>query len=141
MARFLKEGNVKHSELTGQIHNAFYKVYNALGYGFMEKVYENAMLVELRRRGLKADSQRPITVYYEGISVGDYYADIVVENLIILELKSADKIHDNHLAQLVNYLRATDCEVGLLLNFGPEPETKRRILDNPLKPGNRPPAK
>lgn len=129
---------MKHSDLTGQIHNDFYKVYNALGYGFMEKVYENALLLELRRRGLKAENQQAITVYYEGTPVGNYYADIIVENKIVLELKSADGIHDNHLAQLVNYLRATDCEVGLLLNFGPEPQTKRRVLDNPLKPGHRP---
>ena len=129
---------MKHSALTGQIHNAFHKVYNALGYGFMEKVYENALLLELRSRGLKAENQQPITVYYEGIPVGNYFADIIVENKVVLELKSVEKIHDNHLAQLLNYLRATDCEVGHLLNFGPEPETKRRVLDNPLKPGSRP---
>ena len=127
---------MKYSALTGQIHNAFYKVYNALGYGFLESVYERALQLELRSRGLKAENQQPIVVYYEGAPVGKYYADLIVEDKIILELKSVEKIHDAHLSQLVNYLRATECEVGLVLNFGPEPETKRRILDNPLKPGN-----
>ena len=122
-----------HSELTGQIIKAFYNVYNELGYGFLEKVYERAMLVELNELGLKCVSQEQITVFYSDVEVGEYYADVLVENKVILELKSADGIREEHEAQLLNYLRATKIEVGLLLNFGKKPEHKRKLFENRLK--------
>jgi len=117
-------------ELTGKIIQAYYKVYNKLGYGFLEGVYENAMMIELRKMGLKATKQQAISVYYEEEVVGDFFADIVVQNVVILELKAVSKLIPIHEAQLLNYLKATDIEVGLLLNFGPKPEFKRRIFEN-----------
>ena len=107
---------------------AFYNVYNELGYGFLEKVYENAMMIELKKMGLDSEKQRPIKVYYDEILVGDYYADILVEDKVILELKAIENICPEHEVQLVNYLKATEIEVGLLLNFGPKPQQKRRVL-------------
>lgn len=122
-----------HEELSGKILNAFYAVYNRLGHGFLEKVYENALVIELRKRELRAQQQRRIDVYYEGYEVGEYYADILVSDLVILELKAADGIAPEHEAQLINYLKATDIELGLLLNFGPKPQFIRRILTNDKK--------
>lgn len=116
-----------HGELTQQIIACFYKVYNTLGYGFLERVYENAMRVELERQGLAVAAQVPIRVHYEGVVVGDYVADLCVENAVIVELKAASKLEKAHEAQLMNYLRATGMEVGLLLNFGPKAEFLRRI--------------
>ena len=124
---------MKHSALTGEIISAFYKVYNTLGFGFLEKVYESALLLELRKRGLRAENRQALIVFYEGTPVGKYYADIIVEDKVVIELKTAENIDEAHLAQLTNYLRATDCEVGLVLNFGPKPQHRRRIFDNPLK--------
>ena len=122
-----------HSEITGKILKAFFNVYNKLGYGFLEKVYENAMLIELRNLGMKAENQCPIKVYYGNELVGEYFADIVVNDLVIIELKAARKLIEAHEAQLINYLKATEIEVGLLLNFGKEPEHKRKIFTNDLK--------
>ena len=104
--------NFLHSETTDLILKAFYKVYNTLGYGFLEKVYENALLIELKKMGLNATKQVPIKVYYKDEMVGDYYADIIVED------------------QLINYLKATNIEVGLLLNFGKKPQFSRKIFTN-----------
>lgn len=126
----MKPENHKHSELTQKIIGVFYKVYNQLGYGFLEKVYENAMLIELRKAGLQAQKQIPIKVYYDQQIVGDYYADIIVNETIILELKAVQVIAPAHEAQLVNYLKATEIEVGLLLNFGLKPQIKRRVFFN-----------
>jgi len=123
----------KHAEVTGQILKAFYTVYNELGYGFLEKVYENAMAIELRKLGLSVVQQAPITVFYDGHIVGEYSADLLVEDKVIVELKAARAIADDHEAQLLNYLKATEYEVGLLLNFGPKPEQRRKIYDNELK--------
>ncbi len=120
--------NYKHSDITSTILKAFYNVYNELGYGFLEKVYENSMIIELQKLGLSCESQKPIKVYYNNKIVGDYYADIIVENKIIIELKAVEKIIKIHEVQLVNYLKATDIEVGLLLNFGSEPQHIRRVL-------------
>ena len=115
--------NYKHSDITGIIIKAFYNVYNKLGYGFLEKVYENALLVELREAGLNAFPQIPIEVYYKNIKVGNYFADILVNDKVILELKAGDGIIiEEHELQLVNYLRATEIEVGLLLFFGKKPQ-------------------
>ncbi len=123
-----------HSEVTEKIIKAFFKVYNVLGYGFLEKVYEKAMMIELRKMGLNAQRQVPITVYYEGENVGDYEADIIVVEKVILELKAAESISHRHEAQLLNYLKATELQIGLLLNFGGKPEVKRKIFMNENKP-------
>jgi GxxExxY protein len=123
----------KHSDLTEKIIGAFYAVYSALGYGFLENVYVKALLIELRSRGMEAKNEIAIKVYYAGQSVGEYFADLIVNDLIILEIKAAKSLADEHEAQLLNYLKATPYEVGLLLNFGPKPETKRRSFDNSRK--------
>ena len=122
--------NYKHSEITGLILKAFFKVYNTLGYGFLEKVYENAMLIELRKLGLKCSNQLPVEVFYDDQIVGDYTADILVEELVIVELKAIETLAPIHETILVNYLKGTELEVGLLLNFGPKPQYKRRVLTN-----------
>jgi GxxExxY protein len=123
----------KHSELTEQIIGAFYDVYSKLGYGFLEDIYGKALVIELKKRGLIPDTEQPIEVYYEGQLIGKYYADVVVDNLVIVELKSVKALVTEHEAQVLNYLKATPYEVGLLLNFGPKPETKRRSFDNDRK--------
>jgi len=120
--------NYKHSEITDQIINAFYTVYNQLAYGFLEKVYERAMMIELPKHGLLPERQKSIKVFYDGIEIGDYFADILVEDCVIIELKAVEKISPIHEVQLVNYLKATEIEVGLLLNFGPKPQIKRRVV-------------
>ena len=120
-------------DLTNRIICAFYNVYNILGSGFLEKVYENALAIELKKIGLSVTQQESIKVYYDGVQVGDYYADIVVNGLVILELKAAESLRSEHFAQLTNYLKATDKKVGLLLNFGKKPEFKRIVLGNESK--------
>ena len=126
---------LKHSETTGAIIKAFYSVYNELGSGFLEKVYENALAIELRSLGLAVEQQKPITVHYRDVLVGEYFADLVVSGCVIVELKIAETISRAHEAQLVNYLKATKYEVGLLLNFGKTAEYKRRIFDiRPTEP-------
>lgn len=122
-----------HEETTEKIIKAYYKVYNTLGHGFLEKVYENAMAIELRKMGFKVNKQKNIKVYYESEEVGDYFADLLIDDLIIVELKAAEGICENHEAQLTNYLKATMIELGLLLNFGKKPEFKRKIFHNHLK--------
>lgn len=125
--------NHKHSEITEKVIQAFYKVYNTLGYGFLEKVYENALLVELRKMGLKAEAQIPIKVFYEGEQVGSYFADIMVEDYVAIELKTSVELATENEAQLINYLKATEMEVGLLLNFGKKPQFKRKVYSNLYK--------
>ncbi len=125
--------NYKHSDLTGEIINRFYKVFNTLGYGFLEKVYEKALKYELEKAGFKVNCQVPINVFYESELVGEYFADLLVENQVIIELKAAETIGEKHEIQLVNYLKATEIEVGLLLNFGEKPEIKRKIFSNERK--------
>ena len=120
-------------ELSKQIIGAYYKVYNTLGYGFLEKVYERAMCIELRKCGLEFRSQEAIQAYYKDENVGDYFADIIIADSIIIELKAAEKLKDEHEFQLINYLKATDIEVGLLFNFGKKPEFKRKIFTNDRK--------
>ncbi|MCB9039642.1 MAG: GxxExxY protein [Lewinellaceae bacterium] len=122
-----------HSALSKEIIQSFYKVYNALGYGFLEKVYENAMMIEFRKRGLFAEQQKKIWVHYEEEVVGDYYADIIVENKVILELKASKELCEDHENQLLNYLKATDKELGFLLNYGKDPEFVRKIFSNQRK--------
>jgi GxxExxY protein len=123
----------KHSDLTERIIGAFYAVYSALGYGFLEKVYVKALMIELKNRGMNPRDELPIHVYYAGQLIGGYFADIVVNDLVILEIKAAKTIAAEHEAQLLNYLKATPYEVGLILNFGPKAETKRRSFDNSRK--------
>ncbi len=125
---------LKHEELTDKIIGGFYDVYNTLGPGFLEKVYENALYVELTKRGLTVEQQKPIKVYYDSHPVGDYYADLIVNNAVIIEIKAAEGISLAHEAQLYNYLKATEIEVGLLLNFGSSPEFRRKFLTNDRKP-------
>ena len=121
------------SDITEKIIKAFYNVYNSLGFGFLEKVYENSMKIELKKMGLKVESQKNIKVHYLGYEVGDYYADLVVNDLIIVELKAGDALCEEHEAQLINYLRATNIEVGLLFNFGKLAEFRRKIFMNENK--------
>ncbi len=125
--------NFKHHELTEQIIKIFYKVYNTLGYGFLEKLYESAMMIEFKMAGIPAVSQSSIKVHYHDELIGEYYADILVDEKVIVEIKAAKALAVEHEAQLLNYLKATDIEVGLLLNYGPKPEIKRRIFDNNRK--------
>jgi GxxExxY protein len=120
----------KHSELSEKVIEAFYRVYNVLGYGFLEKDYENALLIELEGMGIPVKPQCPIQVFYEGKVVGEYFADLIVKDSIIVEIKASRNLCPEHEAQLLNYLKATKIEVGLLLNFGPKPEIKRKAFDN-----------
>jgi GxxExxY protein len=127
------ELNFKHSDITELIIKAFYTVYNALGYGFLEKVYGNALVIELRKLGVKVIPETRIAVYYDGQSVGEYFADLLVADAVIVELKAVQRLLEEHEAQLLNYLKATPYEVGLLLNFGPKPEFRRKAFDNTRK--------
>jgi len=122
-----------YENISEQIIKGFYKVYNALGYGFLEKVYENALVVELETMGLEVRQQHPISVYYESRTVGEYFADLLVNDTIILELKVAEQLRAEHVAQLTNYLKATEKELGLLLNFGKDPEFKRVVFTKRFK--------
>jgi GxxExxY protein len=122
-----------YKNITDNVIKAFYKVYNDLGYGFLEKVYENALFLELTSVGLFVEKQKQIKVYYQGKEVGEYFADLVVEEVIIIELKAAEDLREEHEFQLINYLKATEAEVGLLLNFGREPEFKRKLFTNDKK--------
>jgi GxxExxY protein len=122
--------NYKHSDITEKIIKAFYKVYNTLGYGFLEKVYGNALFMELVDMGLTVEKQKQIKVYYEGKEVGEYFADLMVDECVIIELKAAESLCEEHEFQLINYLKATEIEVGILLNFGKKPEVKRKVFSN-----------
>ena len=123
----------KYKKLTEKIIKLFYRAYNKLGYGFLEKVYENAMMIELKKEGIPAVSQSAIKVSYDGEIIGKYFADILVDDKIIVEIKAARNLALEHEAQLLNYLKATSIEVGLLLNYGPKPEIKRKAFDNSRK--------
>jgi GxxExxY protein len=129
----MSESKLLHPEITKEVINAFYHVYNNLGFGFLEKVYENALSNTLKKRGLQVQQQFPIIVYFDSEIVGEYIADLVVNECIIIELKALEEIHPRHEAQLLNYLRATHMEVGLILNFGEQPTFKRKILTNNRK--------
>jgi GxxExxY protein len=125
--------NFQHTEITERIINCYYKVYNKLGYGFLEKVYEKSLSIELISSGLRILNQYPIKVFYNKVQVGEYYADILVNENIILEIKATSELIEVHEAQLLNYLKATNIEIGLLLNFGPKPEVKRKYYSNEKK--------
>jgi GxxExxY protein len=120
---------MKHKDLTAKIIECAYRVHNTLGFGFLESVYQNALLIELEKNGLQAKKEVPIKVFYGEKIVGDYVADIIVEDKVILELKSVKDLHPAHEAQLVNYLKATGLEVGLLINFAESVKVKRKVLD------------
>lgn len=117
-------------DTTEKIIHCFYKVYNTLGFGFLEKVYENALCVELIKSGLYCVKQKPIKVHYNETVVGNYFADIIVHNSVIVELKATEILVEEHELQLINYLKATEIEVGLLLNFGKRPEFRRKVFSN-----------
>ncbi len=129
--------NYKHADITAVIIKAFYNVYNQLGYGFLEKVYENALLIELEKLGLNCIAQYQIEVYYGNAKVGFYIADIIVNKCVIVEIKAAAAICEEHEAQLTNYLKATDIEVDILLNFGKKPELKRKVFSSEYKNLNK----
>ena len=125
---------LKHREITDKILHAFFKiVYPQLGYGFLEKVYENALVIALTSLGLKVEQQTKIAVYFQNKLVGEYFADLLVEDKVLVELKAVKRLLREHEAQLLNYLRATPYEVGLLFNFGPKPEFIRKVFDNSRK--------
>lgn len=124
---------LKHQELTGKIISVFYEVYNTLGYGFLERVYQNAMYLELKRQGFYVEPQKQIDVYYKDVKVGVYFADLLVNDLVILELKAVDVMVETFELQLINYLKATNIEIGLLLNFGKKPEFRRKMWVNDKK--------
>ena len=124
---------MKYEEITEKIIQAFYKVYNTLGYGFLERVYLNALFIELVAMGFKVEKEKKILVYYFGKVVGDYNADLIVEEVIAVELKAIEALTEDNEHQLINYLKATNIEVGLLLNFGKKPQVKRKIFDNDKK--------
>jgi GxxExxY protein len=125
---------LKHKDIIDKILHAFFKiVYPQLGYGFLEKVYKNAMLIALKSLGMEVQSQVEIEVYFQGQVVGEYFADLLVEDAVIVELKAASHIMNEHEAQLLNYLCSTRYEVGLLLNFGPKPDFRRKVYENQRK--------
>ena len=122
------ELNLLHKDLTDLIIQAFYKVYNELGYGFLEKVYEKALIIELKKIGLLIEQQVKIKVFYDETQVGFYLADLLVESSVIVEIKAAESLGYEHECQLINYLKASNVEVGLLLNFGKKPTFKRKVF-------------
>ena len=120
--------NYKYSDLTEKVIKKAYYVYNKLGFGFLEKVYENALFFRLNNTGFNLKQQYPINVYFENELVGEYFADILIEEKVIIELKAIEKLGAIHEVQLVNYLKATGIEIGLLINFGPTIEIKRKVF-------------
>jgi len=125
----MKTGKLKYKSITDKILRGFYEVYNELGHGFLESVYENALRIVLNNHGLKVETQKEIQVVFRKEIVGNYRADMLIEDKIILELKTAKAINEIHMAQLMNYLKASEIEIGFLLNFGVKPEFKRIIYN------------
>jgi GxxExxY protein len=130
-------GVLKHEELTRTIIGVFFDVYNELGHGFLESVYRRSLAIALAEAGLRVETEVAIPVWFRGRQVGEFWADLVVEGVIILELKAARALDPAHEAQLLHYLRATEIEVGLLLNFGAKPDFKRLAFDNARKTAHR----
>ena len=125
---------LKHKDAADKILHAFFKVvYPQLGYGFLEKVCENALAIILTEMELRVQQQARIVVYFGGKEIGEYFADLLVDNVVIVEIKAVSRWLPEHEAQLLNYLRATPYEVGLLLNFGPKPDFRRKVFDNSRK--------
>lgn len=125
--------NLLYSELTQKIIHCFYEVYNELGSGFLESVYENALKIVLISEGLEVEQQKAIPVHFRNVTVGDFKADLLVNNSVILELKAVSHIKKEHIAQLINYLKATDIKIGLLLNFGDKPQFKRLAFTKKIR--------
>jgi GxxExxY protein len=125
---------MKHEAITSQIIRIFYQVYNELGYGFLEKVYQNAMYIALKQENFAVEPKMQVKVWFRGKEVGEYYPDLIVADTVIIELKAANTLAKEHEAQLLNYLRGTNLEIGLLLNFGLKAEICRKVYDNDLKP-------
>lgn len=128
-----ESGNLKHGDITERIIRVFFDVYNELGYGFLEAVYSAAMRHALNEAGLDVESELSIPVNFRGRVIGEYRADLIVGGRVLVELKAARALEPSHEAQVLNYLKATRFEVGLLLNFGPQPTVRRFILDNDRK--------
>ena len=124
---------LKHTELTEKLINVYYSLYNELGYGFLESVYQKAFALMLTERGLSYQQQSPIRVSFHGVDMGEFLADLLVESAVLIELKAVRALEQAHERQLLNYLRATDIEVGLLFNFGPRPQFRRLAFDNENK--------
>jgi GxxExxY protein len=127
------DNNFKYSELTDAVIGVFYDVYNELGFGFLESVYRNALRLALLEKGLTIEEEVAVSVFFRGHNVGDFRADLVVNGILLLELKTAERIVPAHEAQLLNYLRSTSLELGLILNFGPRPQVRRLVLENARK--------
>ena len=127
------EDKLLHKDLTDIIISCFYQVYNDLGYGFLERVYQNSLYYALIDKGLKCETEKSVKVYHNGRVVGDYRADLLVENKVLIELKASEELNTANEKQLINYLKATDIEVGLLLNFGKHPQFKRKVFANKNK--------
>jgi GxxExxY protein len=125
--------NLLHRDLTDKIISCFYRIYNDLGYGFLERVYQNALHYALVDVGLECTAEQSIKVYHNNRMVGDYRADLLIENAMLVEIKTNEELSPADEAQLTNYLKATDIEVGLLLNFGKRPQFKRKIFSNENK--------
>jgi GxxExxY protein len=136
----VNEGVLKHRELTEKIIGVFYEVYNELGHGFLESVYEKAFEIALTSKGVAVLRQIEVPVWFRGKQVGDFTADVLVEKCVLLEIKAGRALHPAHEAQLLNYLRATEIEVGLLFSFGLKPEFKRMAYDNVRKNQRHPPG-
>ncbi len=134
------DSSYKHSQLTDAIIGVFYDVYNELGFGFLESVYRKSLRLALIQTGMTVDQEVPVSVFFRGQSVGDFRADLVVNAAILLELKTAERIIPAHESQVLNYLRSTQLEIGLILNFGPTPQVRRLLLDNSRKHAKAQPA-
>ncbi|MFN3491475.1 MAG: GxxExxY protein [Anaerolineales bacterium] len=123
----------KHSELSEKIIKVFYEIHNELGYGFSEKIYQKAFAIALRQIGLKVEEQIPIKVYFRNQEIGEYFADMIINDVIMIELKAVKEIIDEHEAQLLNYLKSTRIEVGYVMNFGKSATFVRKVFDNDRK--------
>ena len=124
---------MKHEALTEQLIGVYYTIYNELGTGFLESIYQKAFAVVLGEKGLRFQEQAPIEVVFHGVPLGDFKADLLVESSVLIELKAAKSLEDAHERQVLNYLKATKIEVALLFNFSPRPQVRRLVLDNELK--------
>ena len=127
------ERRYKHQDLTEVIIGVFYEVYNELGFGFLEKVYEEAMARALKSKGLQVQQQASVLVWFRGEKIGSYEADLIVADVVLIELKACKTLDSSHEAQVLHYLRSTEIEVGLLFNFGPRPQVRRFAFDNQRK--------
>ncbi len=134
------DGRLKYRDLTQKIIGVFYEVYNELGHGFIESVYESALEIALTSNGLTVFRQIEVPVWFRGKKIGDFTTDMLVNKCVLLELKGGRALHPAHEAQLLNYLRATEIEVGMLFSFGLKPEFKRLAFDNSRKQGGKRPG-